>query len=254
MTHTQRNRIIALVCTVAVHAVILALLATIALTHNPVKPNVSSGVFVQIGNIDEASGTFEPYAPEVTPEEYSVHEDITLPDATKTISQNSEETVLIDSLENIENSDIDKNLAQQAQQQETQNRISSTMQNAFGAGNTADGSRGDAAQGNGVQGSTSGNSPVGVSQGNIGWGGFSLNGRKCINLPKPSYNSNEEGKVVVDITVDKNGKVVAASIKAGSNTNVQLRNAALAAAKKAQFDKSENTVQKGTITYYFKQR
>lgn len=254
MTPKQHNRIIALTCTIAVHALILLLLATIVLTRQPITPDVNSGVYVQIGNIDEAAGTFEPYAPQVSPEQYSVKENIATNVTEQVITQNTEESIVIDSITNHEKAEMEKMIAQQQAQQETQALISSTMQNAFGAGSDNEGSRGDASQGTGVQGSISGNSPTGIAQGNTGWGGFSLNGRRCLNLPKPSYRSNDEGKVVVDITVDKNGNVVAASIKAGSNTSETLRSAALAAAKKARFDKSENSVQKGTITYYFKQR
>lgn len=255
MTPIQRNRIIALASTIAVHAVVLLILGAIALTREPIKPNTSSGVFVQIGNIDEARGTFEPYAPEPSPEQTSIKEKTPPVETETVITQNSEESVAMDSIAKPQ-TDVNKELLaqQQAQKKEAQDKISSTMQNAFGAGIDVEGSRGDATEGNGIQGNISGNSPTGVTQGTAGWGGFSLNGRKCLNLPKPTYRSNAEGKVVVDITVDKNGKVVAASIKAGSNTNETLRNAALAAAKKAQFDKSENSVQKGTITYYFKQR
>ena len=252
----QRNRIIALASTIVVHVVILLILGTIALTRQPVKPNTESGIFIQVGNIDEASGTFEPYAPQNTPEQIAVKENIPLNDAPNTLTQSIEESVAIDSIKQQEKKREEERLLaqEQARQKETQNLISSTMQSAFGAGSDSEGSRGDATTGNGVQGNIAGNSATGLTQGTAGWGGFSLNGRKCINLPKPSYRSNEEGKVVVDITVDKNGKVVAASIKAGSNTNETLRSAALVAAKKAQFDKSENSVQKGTITYYFKQK
>ena len=59
----------------------------------------------------------------------------------------------------------------------------------------------------------------------------------------------------MEITVDKEGRVLAATIKAGSAPNAALRTAALEAAKKARFDTSDKpNNQVGTITYYFKQR
>ena len=67
------------------------------------------------------------------------------------------------------------------------------------------------------------------------------------------YNVQDEGKVVVTITVNPAGQVIATSINRQTNTvNPALRKAAEDAAKKARF----NTVsglnnQTGTITYYF---
>ena len=70
----------------------------------------------------------------------------------------------------------------------------------------------------------------------------------------PIYNVQDEGRVVVTIVVDPQGRVVSTGINKQTNTmNQQLRKAALDAARKARF----NTIsgvdnQSGTITYYFK--
>lgn len=88
-----------------------------------------------------------------------------------------------------------------------------------------------------------------------GYGTFDLGGRSIGGggLPLPIYNVSEEGKVVVSITVNPQGKVTTTSIHKDTNTmNAALRKAAEEAAKKAQF----NTIsgldnQIGTITYYF---
>lgn len=84
---------------------------------------------------------------------------------------------------------------------------------------------------------------------------FNLGGRSIGEggLPRPVYNVQDEGKVVVTITVNPAGQVIATSINRQTNTvNPALRKAAEDAAKKARF----NTVsglnnQTGTITYYF---
>jgi len=84
---------------------------------------------------------------------------------------------------------------------------------------------------------------------------YSLSGRTPKYLPKPSSKFQENGTVVVQITVDKYGKVVKAiAIDKGSNTtNSTLRRLAEAAAKKAVFNANPNAaeVQRGTITYHF---
>ncbi len=63
----------------------------------------------------------------------------------------------------------------------------------------------------------------------------------------------EEGKVVVAITVNPAGYVIATSIDRQTNTvNPALRKAAEEAAKKARFNEVEGlNNQTGTITYYF---
>jgi TonB family protein len=64
----------------------------------------------------------------------------------------------------------------------------------------------------------------------------------------------EEGRVVVTITVNPQGNVVKASINSRTNTSSPaLRKAALDAAKKATFNAVPGLDnQEGTITYYFK--
>jgi protein TonB len=85
---------------------------------------------------------------------------------------------------------------------------------------------------------------------------FSLAGRtQKYQLPVPSKNFNENGTVVVQIDVDKYGKVIKAiAIDKGSNTtNANLRRLAEEAAKKAVFNENLDAaeVQRGTITYHF---
>ena len=265
MTHQQRSRVIAAVSTIVAHIVVLLILATIVMSAEPVKQDMGSGVFVQMGYIDEANGTFEPYNPPPVQQvvEQPQREQIPEPGVEELITQDVEESVTLEEKKRDEEAKRlrEEELRRQAEekllaeQREKENRVSNAMQNAFGAGSQQEGSRGDASQGEGVQGVPSGNAPTGEMQGVGGWGGFSLNGRKCLSLPKPHYNTNIEGTVVIEISVDKNGNVIAASVKAGSVPNEALRNAALAAAKKARFDtSSKNVTQVGTISYYFKQR
>lgn len=84
---------------------------------------------------------------------------------------------------------------------------------------------------------------------------FSLGDRKAKSLPKPVYDSEDQGKVVVSIWVNKLGEVTRAEImQKGTNvTDIKLRNMARDAALKAKFtsDSEAAEVQKGTITYHF---
>jgi colicin import membrane protein len=84
---------------------------------------------------------------------------------------------------------------------------------------------------------------------------FSLAGRNPVSLPKPEYNVQEAGKVVVKIRVNREGVVTYAEAGAqGTNTlNKELLEAARKAALKARFNRSPDAAftQQGTSTYHF---
>lgn len=83
---------------------------------------------------------------------------------------------------------------------------------------------------------------------------YYLEGRKAIILPVPSYKCQYGGQVVVDIEVDKDGKVVNAKIDSKNSINDEcITEAAIAAAYNSQFTDSPSVQakQKGSITYLF---
>ena len=124
---------------------------------------------------------------------------------------------------------------------------------AFGKGAQMNGQ--GSTEGAGKQGSPTGNASQGATQGIGGYGSFSLNGRSLGpgGLPRPVYNVQDEGKVVVSIVVNPEGIVISTSIHRETNTvNPALRKAAEDAARKARFNRVEGlNNQTGTITYYF---
>jgi TonB family protein len=141
--------------------------------------------------------------------------------------------------------------------------INSRVKNAFGGGKTDNGSL-STSQGNtygdGNQGSPNGQPGVnrygdGGGDGDGSGISFSLSGRNARSLPKPSFPGNESGTVVVEVTVDKNGKVTKASpgIKGSNTVDPDLLEAARKAALSATFnaDSKAAAFQKGTITYHF---
>lgn len=99
------------------------------------------------------------------------------------------------------------------------------------------------------------------SQGYDGLGGqgngisYNLGNREAKSLPKPAYNSDDQGKVVVSIWVNKMGQVTRAEVQQkGTNvTDINLRKMAKEAALKAKFtaDSDAAEIQKGSITYNF---
>lgn len=107
---------------------------------------------------------------------------------------------------------------------------------------------------NGIQGSVNGNSANGASRGNAGYGKYDLGGRGISgSLPRPSFNVNQSGTVVVKITVNAAGNVISAEPTSGTTTASQeLRKAATEAALRAKFKTVEGAGNvTGTITYFF---
>ncbi|MCF8296793.1 MAG: energy transducer TonB [Saprospiraceae bacterium] len=111
----------------------------------------------------------------------------------------------------------------------------------------------------GNQGNEGGDVNAKNHEGTPGTGGngpkVDLSNRTVRSLPKPNYNSQEQGRVVVTIWVDKSGKVTNA-VAGAQGTNVydpELLKEAVNAALKAKFNVSYDAadVQKGTITYNF---
>ena len=139
--------------------------------------------------------------------------------------------------------------------------INFRAKNAFGGGKTDNGST-STSQGNtyggGNQGSPDGT--PGANQYGLGGGegkgiSYNLSGRNARLLPKPAFPGNEAGVVVVEVTVDKFGKVTKAlpGVKGSNTVNPDLLEAARKAAVAANFNTDRNApaFQKGTITYHF---
>ena len=251
----DKNQIVGVLVTLAVHALVVLLLVALRL-HAPALEE-ESGIPVAMGNVAQAQGHTESYqftevssmksdvpniqnAPQTQPQPQVDEPLVTQPD---------EPTVEMPTAEEIEakkRAEAERQAAERAAQQ---------MASAFGKGFEM-GSKGDATEQpvEGTQGSETGvSSAETVGAGALGT--FDLNGRSISGegLPVPVNTVQEEGRVVVTITVNPEGKVIATSINLRTNTsNPQLRKAAEDAAKRARFNKInalEN--QTGTITYYF---
>lgn len=101
-------------------------------------------------------------------------------------------------------------------------------------------------------GGTKGN-PV-PGKGTQGGNSWSLAGRGLVgSLPSPNKNFNQEGTVVVNIQVDKQGRVILAQVGQGSTiSDKATQQLAVDAAYKAVFTVGDRDKAFGTITYHFK--
>ncbi len=99
------------------------------------------------------------------------------------------------------------------------------------------------------------------SSNNVGAGGagdgisFSLQGRSALLLPKPGYDSREQGRVVVSIYVSREGLVTNAigGARGTTITDPVLIRSAVDAARRARFSPNPDAPEEqiGTITYNF---
>lgn len=138
--------------------------------------------------------------------------------------------------------------------------INQRAQNVFGGGGAGQTNSESSGQGvtyePGNQGSGSGT--PGANQYGAGGGEgitFNLSGRSAETLPKPTYPGQEEGIVVVQVTVDQNGVVTKAEagVRGSTSLDTGLLNAAKRAALSTRFNQDKNApaFQTGTITYRF---
>lgn len=279
MDGKKKGEYIGMLGALLVHVAIIALLILVSFT----LPNNQDegGVPVMMGDVDASLGNYDPSTmvdvdvlpPEDVPEVVEPQETV----EQEMITQTEEETVVIkpkaepkkekpEVVKKPEKTAAEKaaeakKIAEEKAERERKAAAevaAKRVSGAFGKGAQMDGSKGTANSGTGVEGSKDGNSSSGAKTGTGGYGTFDLGGRSIGEggLPRPVYNVQEEGRVVVSITVNPAGHVIATSINRQTNTvNTALRKAAEDAAKRARFNVVEGVNnQTGTITYYFNLR
>lgn len=261
----KKNKVIGIICTVALHVLVLLLLFLLKLTV-PAEQE-EGGVPVMLGNTELAAGDADPYTMtevDVMPSEApsSAPEAAVEPEVEQPMITQQDEPSLQVKKEKPKtetkkvNKPKEKTEAEKREEAEkaAAQAAANAIAGAFGKGSQM-GSKGNAA-GAGLQGSPTGNSSTGKTSGVGGYGTFDLNGRTLEGgkLPVPVYNVQDEGRVVVTIVVNPAGEVIRTSINKRTNTvNPALRRAAEEAAREARFNAVDGVNnQSGTITYYFK--
>lgn len=193
--------------------------------------------FIEINRLPTPTGTAIP-----TP---------SVPDAETAITQDYEETVVLEPTEEQESvADYERRAQEEAQ---------SLMADVFGTSRTMQSTVQEQSpdDASGIPGDPRGNSAQGLTVGAGSYGSWDLSGRQIIGeLSRPIYNIQEEGRVVVTITVSPEGNVIKTQINNRTNTtNLQLRKAAEEAAARTRFNMVGGVNnQTGTIIYYFKLR
>ena len=271
-----RIRSRSLFLSIMIHAaIVMALLFVVMTTPNPPFPEMGGGggVLVNIGYVDESTGAEQPMSEEIT----------TNPSVSAaTPSTQQEEEIATQETEEApvahEKKDVKKDVkpaksdpkpvvkpVKPVEQPRTADprslyRGKTTASQSQGTGTKGSGDQGDrngdpnslytgkggegGGKGKGSGTGTGDGEGPGFGTGKGGGVSFSLTGRKWMRPPVISDRSQETGKVVIDITVDKDGNVVTANAggRGSTTTNSYLTRLAVDAAMKAKFNPSPDQI------------
>ena len=243
----KKDRGIAIAGTIAVHALIVLVLFLMAF-RTPLPLPGEEGVEVDLGMMDQGMGNIQPEKPAIPMAAQPQQQ----PSQSKEeiVTQNDDEAP---SLEKPKNTKPKQEKPAEEPKPTVNQRALFTGSNNPQAG----GSEGITGQ-PGDQGMPNGLAGVRQYEGNGGKGngtGYDLGGRGAKSLHRPNDDFSEEGIVVVDIWVDRQGKVTRAEVATKGTTviNSDMRQKAKQAALRSSFASDPNAPeeQHGTITYTF---
>lgn len=252
MIKPTKNRRKAIIGTVLFHIGLLLCFIFMGLTYQ-IPPPPEEGITINFGYQDFGSGSEQPEQiveeQEITPQEIvnnnPVVEDIS--------TQDIEETPTTKLKEQLEKPKEVKKIEEKKPEP-----VVNTKALYPGKKQNNSNSQG-ISEGQGDQGSQDGDpNSNAYTGGGIGTNGiaYQLGGRTIAEIKKPNYDSQQQGKVVVTIRVDRNGKVISATpgAKGSTTTNAYLYSKAKEAALKTTFEANTTApeIQLGTIIYNFK--
>ncbi len=233
--------------TVTIMAILLLLFLFLGLSY--LDPPPENGIAINFGTTETGSGDVQPTEaiqsapqPTTSTSSASTPEDV--------ISQDIEDAVVI---KESKKKEVKKEAAKEETKptpavkpqpsKNTTDALSSILNGPKSDGKAKGGEGDDKTPGD--KGSPDGDpyasSYYGVGGGKGNGSGWGLNGRKLSNTGKVVQDCNQSGTVVVQITVNRSGNVIAASYSKGTtNTDPCLVNPAIAAAKKFKWQPDAN--------------
>tara|TARA_R110002050_G_scaffold290260_1_gene443693 strand:- start:14419 stop:15225 length:807 start_codon:yes stop_codon:yes gene_type:complete len=259
----EREKREGLIGTILFHLILLALFLFYGLTHQ--VPIPETGLTVNFGTTEMGSGDNQPVAETPDKEPQPEPETEVVPpvetEAVKSnqdvVTQDVEDAIEVPKEKTPEEIEAEKaaeaEAIKKAKQEEQRKKLAALAEKMNNPSNTGGGGDGpDDVPGD--KGQTDGGPDGGYTGGGQGDGNYSLGGRAALTKPKPSYECQEEGKVVIDIKVNRDGKVVYASVGKGTtNTAECLTQRAIQAAYKTKWQAKNGAPieQRGKIIYDF---
>ncbi|MDP6909222.1 MAG: hypothetical protein QF371_06940 [Flavobacteriales bacterium] len=264
----KRNKKKALITSLSIHALLLLLFLFFGLSY--VIPPPEEGMMINFGNTDTGLGDTEsdPAKSEVVEEQ--VEEEVT---PSENVAQPAEPVVEeeVVTQEMLDAIALEKEQKRQQQieverkaEEERQRAEEARIEEEKRAASAALFAKAKEGKGKGEGNTTPGGnqgSPDGTPGAPHGLGGsgdgmsFNLGGRSMVSAPRINDTSQKEGKVVVDIIVDKYGKVVKATpgARGSTTTDRHLEKLAKEAAENTKFNAKNDAPiqQKGSMTFVF---
>ena len=271
-----------LVLTALVHGALFLLMLFImmnsAIPPFPDAAGGNGGVLVNIGTVDAATGEVQPMSDNTTLDPNPVKSQPVKSEEEKILTSTAEESPVVKEVIKDQKKNI-KKITKTVVHPITEKKVNvpvrvvdplslykgktnkSTSQGSANAGTGDQGDRnGDPLSkytGKNGNGGPGGPGTGGPGPGGSGKGGptFELIGRRLIGAPSIDDRSQETGKVVVSITVDKTGNVIEArpGARGSTTTSAYLFGKAREAAMRAKFSPNADgaDIQKGTMTFVF---
>ena len=253
MTNKDKHKLYGILATVAFHAIAVVLLFNLCF-RTPLPLPGEAGVEVNLGMYAEAMSQQDNMttSQQVEETESQQVEESTSEDVEEEILSEDENIPSIEEVEETE--EVEEIVEEVVEEKPVVNQRALFQVNKKKQETPSEGSSNDVV---GEQGSPNGLKDIEryVGHGGSGDGpSYDLGGRGAKSISSPSKDISEEATIVVDIWVDKEGRVQRAEIGKGTTTtNSDMRASALQAARNSVFVKDDKAadLQKGTITYNF---
>ena len=256
MSREKKDKTIAAVGTIVVHALLLVALFFMAF-RTPLPLPGEEGVEVDLGMYNQGMGLVQPDKP-------SIPQQSTPPQPSDDKSERSKEEIVTEDNDEVPSIKKEKEKEKKEQEVKSKEKPEETPQQTVnpkalfkGKDKAQDGGSEGITGQPGDQGNPNGLKDIKKYDGQGGKGnglGYDLGGRGAKSLQRPSEDFPEEGHIVVEIIVDRQGNVIRASVTKGTDiANAEMREMALEAARRSKFAPDPNAPeeQKGTITYNF---
>ena len=253
MTNKDKHKLYGILATVAFHAIAVVLLFNLCF-RTPLPLPGEAGVEVNLGMYAEALSQQDDMTTSQQVEEIENQqvEESTSEDVEEEILSEDENIPSIEEVEETE--EVEEIVEEVVEEKPVVNQRALFQVNKKKQETPSEGSSNEVV---GEQGSPNGLKDIEryVGHGGSGDGpSYDLGGRGAKSISSPSKDISEEATIVVDIWVDKEGRVQRAEIGKGTTTtNSDMRASALQAARNSVFVKDDKAadLQKGTITYNF---
>jgi protein TonB len=251
----EKNSRSGIIGTIIVHLVLLLLFMTFGMPYQDPPPENVGAMLINFGTSDTGSGDEQPTEPvSAASESVSSAENIVAEE--NVLTQETVEAIEVNSSPDPDPEPIAPTPEPVVEQVASQSLLEALKRANNPENNSGSTESQGKKEGAGDQGNPNGDlNSSGTSNSGGNNIGFDLGGRGKVSFKKPENPTQEDGKVVVEIWVNRAGEVLRAKTGArgSTTTNPILQKKAEEAAYKATFKKDESAPfeQKGTMTFVF---